>query len=100
MPTDPLVQESDTHAYTLEIREDGKRIAYERIVDPFITTSIRPTWRAAWAVLRGKYEVEVLVSGDRDRVEAVMELNPDYLGPAGSRSVKVRASHVTAYSDA
>lgn len=73
-------------AYTVEIRENGRRIALERIVDPFISTRVRPTWKAAWAVLTGKYEVEVLVSGDRDRVEAVMELNPDYLGPAGSKS--------------
>lgn len=73
-------------AYTVEIRENGHRLSHERIVDPFVNARIRPTWRAAWQVLRGRYEVEVIVSGDRDRVEAVMELDPDYLGPAGSKS--------------
>lgn len=37
-------------------------------------------------MLRGRYEVEVLVGGDRERIEQVLELNPDYIGPAGSKS--------------
>jgi hypothetical protein len=74
-------------AYTLEIREQGKRLSKAPMPDPFHTTRIRPRgWRVALAVLFRRYEVEVLVGGDRERVEAVMELNPDYLGPAGSKS--------------
>lgn len=73
--------------YTVEVRERGRRLSLERIVDPFVCTRVAPKgWRAAWDVLRGRYEVEVLVNGDRERVEQVMELNPDYIGPAGSAS--------------
>lgn len=82
-------QPSRSAAYTVEVRENGKRLDIRPIEDPFVCTRVTAKgWRAAWAVLRGRFEVEVLVSGDRDRIEQVMELDPDYIGPAGSKSRK------------
>lgn len=67
--------------FTVEVRECGKRLSLETLADPFIHTKVRPRgWRVALAVLRGRYEVLVHVSGDDEIVEDVMELNSDYLG--------------------
>lgn len=69
-------------AYTVEVRENDQRLSMESIVDPFIHTRVRPRgWRVALAVLRRRYEIVVIVGGDRERVEEVMKLDPDYLGP-------------------
>lgn len=39
-------------AYTVEVRENGKRVSRERIVDPFISTRVHVRgWRAAWSAL-------------------------------------------------
>lgn len=74
-------------AYTVEVRENGNRLSLDPIPDPFISTRVRLRgWRSAWAVLRRGVEVEVIVGGDRTRINAVMELDPDYIGPAGSKS--------------
>jgi hypothetical protein len=82
-------------AYTVEVRERGKRTSLTPIPDPFIRTTVYPSgWRNALRVLFRRYEVEVLVGGDRERVEAVMELNPDYLGPAGSKSREAWNRHL------
>jgi hypothetical protein len=82
-------------AYTVEIREQGKRLSLDAIPDPFIRTTLRPRgWRAALALLRGRYELEVLVSSDPVTCNAVMELDPDYLGPAGSPSREAWNAHV------
>jgi hypothetical protein len=73
--------------YTVEVRENGKRLALTPIVDPFVNTFVHPKGlRAAVRVLFGRYEASVHVSADHATVEAVMELNPDYLGPPGSAS--------------
>lgn len=78
---------SEQRAYTVEVREQGRRLSVEPIPDPFICTRVMPRGlRAAFAVLFRRYEVEVLVGGDRDRIERVLELNPDYIGPPGSPS--------------
>lgn len=82
-----LQERASRPAYTVEIRENGHRLSVERIVDPFVSASIKPRgWRAALDALLGRLEVEIIVGGDKDRVEAVMELDPDYLGPPGSES--------------
>lgn len=73
--------------YTLAVWEGNKRLSDETLPDPFHHTTIRPRgWRVAWAVLRRRYEVRVVVSADSERIEEVMELNSDYLGPRGSKS--------------
>lgn len=73
--------------YTVEVREGSERLALTQIVDPFINTTVRPKGlRSALRVLLGRYEASVHVNADAATVEAVMELNPDYLGPAGSKS--------------
>jgi hypothetical protein len=74
-------------AYTITISERGHQITHDPMPDPFHTTRIRTRgWRNALAVLLHRYELEIHVSADRDRAEAVLELNPDYLGPPGSAS--------------
>lgn len=70
--------------YFVETRENDRVLAREPIPDPFIHTKLHPRgWRAAWAVLRGRYEVSVLVSADKDTIERVFLLDPDYLGRKG-----------------
>lgn len=72
-------------AYTVEVREQGKRLDRHAIADPFVNTMVHPRgWRAAWAVLRKRYRVSVHVSADPDRVEDTLELNDDYKGQKGS----------------
>lgn len=67
--------------FTLEIRENGKRLSAERMPDPFHNTTIHPRgWRAALAVLLHRYKITVIVDGDRDIVEDVLELDDDYKG--------------------
>lgn len=73
-------------SFTVEIRENGKRVSLTNEVDPFIHTTIRVRgWRQALAILLRRYEAEVVVNADHATVEAVLELNPDYLGEPGSR---------------
>lgn len=71
--------------FTLEIRENGQRLSVESMSDPFHNTRIHPRgWRAALGVLLRRYEVTVIVGGDHDIVEDVMELDDDYKGEHGS----------------
>lgn len=80
-------ERSETPPYTVECRENGRRLSIEPIPDPFINTTIRPRgWRVALAVLRRRYSVTVVVGGDSATVERVLELDPDYIGPPGSKS--------------
>jgi hypothetical protein len=73
--------------YEIRVWEQWRQITHHAIEDPFIRTEIRPRgWRNALAVLLGRYSVRVHVSGDRETEEAVMELDPEYLGGPGSAS--------------
>lgn len=71
--------------FTLEIRENDRRLSLATIPDPFHNTTIRPRgWRVALAVLLRRYKVTVIVGGDPEIVEDVTELDSDYLGRFGS----------------
>jgi hypothetical protein len=71
--------------YSVETRVEGRRISFTPMVDPFVTQRVVIGWldllRGLW---RRRLEVEVLVNGDQEIVEDVMELNADYLGKQGS----------------
>jgi len=73
----------DAPHYTLDVSEhwldSGKIINLDDrpIYDPFIRTTVRPCgWRAALAVLLGRWECIVKVGGDREAHRAVF--NSDY----------------------
>ena len=72
----------DAPHYTLEVSEHWLAAARvvtldARLYDPFIVTKVRPRgWRAAWAVLWGRWECRVQVGGDHEAHRAVF--NADY----------------------
>lgn len=71
----------DRTGYRVEVRECGAPLSVDPIEDPFIHAEVVVCgWRAALAVLLGRYSVEVLVGADKATVETVLELNPEYLG--------------------
>lgn len=73
--------------YEVEVRENDRRVSIERIVDPFIHTTIHPRgWRNAVRLLFRRLTFTVIVSGDSEIVERILELDDDYLGPPGSES--------------
>lgn len=74
--------------YTITVYVNDKPVTFnEPLTDPFHNTRVHIAWRdLVRMLLRGHGEVTVSVSGDRDIVERVLELDPDYLGPPGSPS--------------
>lgn len=71
--------------FTVEVRENSRRLSVKPMPDPFHNTVVRPRgWRAALGVLLRRYEVTVIVSGDHEIVEDIMELDDDYKGEHGS----------------
>jgi hypothetical protein len=71
--------------FTLEIRENDRKAKQITLSDPFHHTTIHVRgWRAALAVLRNRCVLTVIVGGDRDIVEDVLELDDDYKGARGS----------------
>jgi hypothetical protein len=75
--------------YRVKVLENGRTRDDHAISDPFINTWVRPRGlRAALGVLMGRYEVEVQVHADPERVEQVLELDPDYVGAYGSERRK------------
>jgi|GEM_PF-3341376 len=73
-------------AYTVEVREDDKRIDKHAVADPFVNTTIHVRgWRNALAVLLHRYCCSVHVGAvDPARYEDIAELNDDYKGQPGS----------------
>lgn len=82
----PTYNRQDTgDRFTLEIRENDQRVSFVRMPDPFHNTTIRVRgWRAAFAVLRGRCVLTVVVGGDQNIVEDILELDDDYRGAHGS----------------
>ena len=59
--------------YTLEVRENDRRLSIVPIEDPFHRTTVTPRgWRVVWAVLRRRYTVQVIVDGSSDTIAHVM----------------------------
>jgi hypothetical protein len=66
--------------YTVEYREQGRRLSVEEISDPFVNGTLYPRgWRVALAVLRLRYSVSFHVSATPEIVEAVLELDENYV---------------------
>lgn len=77
-----MSRQNGASAYTLEIRENDRPLSSERMPDPFHHTTIHPRgWRVVLAVLCRRYRLTVIVGGDHERVEEVLKLDPEYLGP-------------------
>jgi len=58
--------------YGLVIAEQGAVVRQTAMPDPFIQLKVQPKgWKKAWAVLRGKYTLEVQVAGDEQAMKAV-----------------------------
>lgn len=71
--------------FTVESRVDGRRISVTPIRDPFVSQRVTVGWRDLLrGLLRRRLEVETLVSGDREIIEDLFELDNDYKGQSGS----------------
>jgi hypothetical protein len=70
--------------FTLETRLNGRRLSQEKMPDPFVNTTVHVGWWDRLRCLFGGLSVNVIVSGDREICEDVLELNADYLGPRDS----------------
>lgn len=80
--------------FTVETRLNGRRIAVRRVPDPFVSTTIAVGWRDRLRTLFGSLAVDVIVGGDREVVEDVLELNADYLGRRPSTRREEWDAHV------
>lgn len=74
--------------YTVSIAENNRTLSVQSMADPFHNTTIHPRgWKNALRLLFRRYKVNVVVSTyDPAYAEQVMELNPNYIGPPGSKS--------------
>lgn len=81
--------------YTVETRENDQRIGLTEETDPFVhhTVYVRG-WRNALGVLLRRHKITVVVGADRETIEAVNELNPDYLGAHGSERRRRWSKHL------
>ena len=67
--------------YRVETRVNDRPLPDVPTSDPFVFHRVTVGWRDLLrAVLRRHLEVVVIVTGDQDIVEDVLELNADYLG--------------------
>ena len=73
--------------YRITTRENGCLVSVIPMADPFVNHCVRVRgWRNAVRVLFRRYELTVHIDADSDRVERVLELDPDHIGPPGSPS--------------
>ena len=68
--------------YHVTTRVSGRTVTFQhRVPDPFVRQTVHVGWRdLLLGLVKRGLVVEVLVDGDRDVVEDVLELNDDYLG--------------------
>lgn len=72
--------------YSLEVRENNRRLSMRTMPDPFHNTTVHPRGlRVALAVLLRRYSVSVHVGAPAQLVEDIMELDDNYTGVAGSK---------------
>jgi hypothetical protein len=68
-------------ACAVETRVAGRLVSVVPMSDPFVSQRVTVGWRDLLrGLLRRRLEVEVIVGGDRDRIEDVTELDAGYLG--------------------
>lgn len=71
--------------FTVETRVEDRRVSLTPMPDPFMHHTVTIGWRDLLrGLLRRRLRVSVVVSGDHDIVEDVLELNADYTGEMGS----------------
>lgn len=59
--------------YGVVLLENGRVVRQTAVADPFIRVAIQVKgWKKAWAVLRGRYTVEVQVHGTEDAIRRVL----------------------------
>lgn len=90
------------HRFSIRSAMGGEEMANLKLPDPFVHHRIKIHWWDAIKCLlkHGRIDVEVVVSGDMDIVEDVMELDADYLGHGNTRRHEWNASIEQALSDA
>ncbi len=85
----------DHKGYRVEVRENDRVLSVDAVSEPFACTVVLPQgWRAALAVLLGRYRLEVHVAADQETRERVRELDPEYLGAPGSARRRAWDGHV------
>jgi hypothetical protein len=74
-------------AYHVTSRVGDCTVTFERpIGDPFVTHRVTVGWPDLLrGLLRRRLDVTVIVGGDRDRVEDVLELDAEWLGHRSTR---------------
>lgn len=74
--------------YHVTTRIDHDTITFQKpIDDPFVNHTVHLNWRdMLWALVRFRRSLAIttIVGGDRDVMEAVLELDDNYLGLSGS----------------
>lgn len=71
--------------FTVETRIDDRRIALVGTPDPFIHTTVTVGWRDLLrGLLHRRLRVSVVVGGDPEIIEDVIELDDNYTGRPGS----------------
>lgn len=84
----PTFDSRETGArYHVTTRIDDETIDFQhRVSDPFVRQTVTIGWRHLLrGLLRGRLVVEVIVSGDRDVVNDVLELDDNTLLPGSTR---------------
>lgn len=76
-------------------RVNGRTVEFQkRAADPFVRQSVHVGWLGCLhGLLRGRLLVEVIVGGDRDVVNDMLELDANQLVPGSTREAAFR-SHV------
>jgi hypothetical protein len=88
--------------YHVTATVDGRPVSWRhRIPDPFVRQTVRVGW---WDLLRGllccrSVVVEVMVGGDKEVVDDVLELDGNALVPGRSRRVEFRQAVHLAIAD-
>lgn len=81
--------------FTVDTWVGDRRVSSGRVSDPFIHTKVTVGWRDLLrGLLRRTLVVTVVVGGDREIVEDVIELDSDYLGCTYSTRRKEWDAHM------
>ena len=70
------VQAAAAKHYGVVLLENGRVMRQSAVPDPFVKVVVQiKGWKKAWAVLRGRYRVEVQVHGDAEAMRDVFGPN-------------------------
>ena len=66
------VQAAAAKHYGVVLLENGRVMRQSAVPDPFVKVVVQiKGWKKAWAVLRGRYRIEIQVAGDEHAMKAV-----------------------------